>query len=71
MISKHASDSNQGAVLGFSQSISALGRVFGPLWGGFAYDFIGFRAPFLTGSIISFLALLLGYKMLKNFKKTI
>ncbi len=71
MISKYAPENNQGAVLGFSQSISALGRVLGPLWGGFAYDFIGFRSPFLTGSIISFLALLLGYKMLKNFKRTI
>jgi multidrug resistance protein len=66
MISKYSPEHNQGATLGLSQSLSALGRVLGPLWGGFAYDFIGFRSPFLTGAIISFLALIISFNMLQK-----
>ncbi len=69
MISKYSPEHNQGATLGFSQSISALGRVLGPLWGGFSYSFIGYQAPFLTGCIISFIALLLGAGMLNKLDK--
>lgn len=69
MISKYSPEHNQGATLGFSQSLSALGRVLGPLWGGFSYDFIGFRAPFLTGAIISFFALIISFKMLNNLER--
>ncbi|MFH0735073.1 MAG: MFS transporter [bacterium] len=69
MISKYSPEHNQGETLGFSQSLSALGRVFGPLWGGFAYDFIGYQAPFLTGCVISFIALLLGAKMLTKLER--
>lgn len=69
MISKYSPEHNQGATLGFSQSLSALGRVLGPLCGGFSYDFIGFRAPFLTGAIISFFALIISFKMLNNLER--
>lgn len=54
MVSKFASDNEQGAVLGLNQSMSSLGRVLGPLWGGFSYDFLGYQAPFLTGGIVLF-----------------
>ncbi|HEX3073704.1 MAG TPA: MFS transporter [Ignavibacteriales bacterium] len=54
MVSKYASDTEQGAVLGLNQSMSSLGRVLGPLWGGFSYDFLGYQTPFLTGGIVMF-----------------
>ncbi len=69
MISKYSPEHNQGSTLGLSQSLSALGRVLGPLWGGFSYDYIGFRSPFLTGSLISFFALVISFKMLNNLEK--
>lgn len=68
MISKYSSDHNQGATLGFSQSLSALGRVLGPLWGGFSYDYLGFQAPFLTGALITLLTLLISLRMLNNLE---
>lgn len=71
MISKHSQDHLQGAVLGINHSISSLARVLGPLWGGFAYDFLGYQFPFLTGGAFAFLTLfatifLLNSKRLKQ-----
>lgn len=65
MISKYAPDDQQGATLGFSQSVSALARVFGPLWGGFSYHFLGYQYPFLTGAFFTLMALIVSFIMLK------
>lgn len=50
MISKNSSESEQGFTLGVNQSFSAFARVLGPLWGGFAFEYIGYQYPFLTGA---------------------
>lgn len=51
MVSRYAPENEQGAILGLNQSLSAFARVLGPLWGGFAFDFLGYQFPFLTGGI--------------------
>ena len=58
LVSKYAPDENQGAVLGLNQSLASLARVLGPLWGGFAFDFLGYQFPFLTGAAFTFVALI-------------
>jgi DHA1 family tetracycline resistance protein-like MFS transporter len=68
MISKYAPDNQQGATLGFSQSVSALARVFGPLWGGFSYHFLGYQFPFLTGALFTMLAFIVSFFMFKSVK---
>jgi MFS family permease len=68
MISKYAPDNQQGATLGFSQSISAFARVLGPLWGGFSYNFLGYQFPFLTGAFFTMIALVISFFMLKSDK---
>ncbi len=55
LISEVASDTEQGMTLGVNQSLSALARMFGPLWGGFAFEFFGYPFPFLTGAAFMFL----------------
>ena len=55
LISEVASDAEQGITLGVNQSLSALARMLGPLWGGFAFEFLGYPFPFLTGSAFMFL----------------
>jgi len=60
LISEVASESEQGITLGINQSLSAFGRVLGPLWGGFAFEFLGYPFPFLTGAIFTLIILLLG-----------
>jgi len=58
LISEVASEAEQGITLGVNQSLSALARMFGPLWGGFAFEFFGYPFPFLTGAAFMFLIVL-------------
>jgi DHA1 family tetracycline resistance protein-like MFS transporter len=51
MVSKAASVQEQGRVQGGSQSVQALGRVVGPLWGGFSYERLGQAAPYISSAI--------------------
>lgn len=55
LISKVTPENEQGVTLGLNQSLSAMGRVLGPLWGGFSYEFLGYQFPFLTGAAFTFI----------------
>jgi len=57
LISKVTPESEQGITLGINQSLSSFARVLGPLWGGFAFEFIGYPFPFLTGAAFTLLIL--------------
>lgn len=59
LISEVTSDEEQGVTLGINQSFSAFARVLGPLWGGFAFEFLGYPFPFLTGAAFTFIILLI------------
>lgn len=59
LISEVTSDAEQGITLGINQSFSAFARVLGPLWGGIAFEFLGYPFPFLTGAVFTFLIFLL------------
>ena len=50
LISEVTPEDEQGVTLGVNQSVSAIARVLGPLWGGFAFEFLGYPFPFLTGA---------------------
>lgn len=52
MISHAAPADQQGRLLSLSQSLSALGRVLGPVWGGVAFAGLGIGAPFSTGALV-------------------
>lgn len=58
LISAVTSEAEQGLILGINQSLSAFARVLGPLWGGFAFEFLGYPFPFLTGSFFSLMILI-------------
>ena len=55
LISEVTSKAEQGVTLGVNQSLSALARMFGPLWGGFTFEYFGYPFPFLTGAAFMFL----------------
>ena len=59
LISRTAPVGEHGKILGVSQSLSALGRILGPLWGGAAFARIGIGAPYLSGAAVAAAALLL------------
>lgn len=67
LISKKSPIDQQGSILGVNQSLASLGRVLGPIWGGFAYQFFGFEFPFITGAIFTLLAFVFTYKYLRNY----
>lgn len=50
-VSNRAGKSEQGGILGLSQSASSLGRVLGPAFGGLIYGGLGIRAPYVAGAI--------------------
>lgn len=66
LVSKEVDQDSQGTILGLNQSLASLARVLGPLWGGIAYDYIGYQFPFLTGGLFTFFALLFSFYFLNS-----
>jgi DHA1 family tetracycline resistance protein-like MFS transporter len=56
MVSKLSDEDDQGGILGLAASLSSLGRVLGPVWGGYLYDAYGMRTPYLTSSALMLVA---------------
>jgi MFS transporter, DHA1 family, tetracycline resistance protein len=69
LISEVTSEAEQGITLGFNQSLSAFARVLGPLWGGFAFEYLGYPFPFITGAVFSLLILVLSIVYLPKILK--
>ncbi|HQX74934.1 MAG TPA: MFS transporter [Thermoflexales bacterium] len=57
MISNSVSPREQGSILGVTQSVNSLTRIFGPLWAGFAFDALGMPSPYWSGALFILLAL--------------
>jgi MFS transporter, DHA1 family, tetracycline resistance protein len=57
LVSRNAPVSEQGQLLGVSQSLSALGRVIGPVGGGIVFARVGIGAPFYSGAVLVALAM--------------
>lgn len=57
LVSRSAGPREQGRLLGAVQSLSALGRVVGPVWGGIAFTRLGIAAPSLSAAALAAVAL--------------
>lgn len=57
LIAAQAAENERGAVMGLSQSASALGRVAGPLCAGALFDTLGSGAPFAGAALLILAAL--------------
>ena len=68
LISKFSPHEIQGGILGVNQSVSAMARVLGPLWGGWSFEYWGYEYPFLTGALFTFFTFLLVYFILTKRK---
>jgi DHA1 family multidrug resistance protein-like MFS transporter len=58
---------NQGTVMGLNSAMNSLGRVVGPLWGGYIYD-RNIEYPFFSGAATLLLGLLVSVFGLRNHK---
>ncbi len=66
LLSRSAASDRQGSTLGLSASMGSLGRIFGPIWGGLAYDQWRFAAPYLSAGAVLLLALFFGAVALRR-----
>lgn len=62
LASRSAEATQQGIALGTMESLAALGRTFGPLWGGWLFDRIGINIPYWIGGTILIVTLALGWR---------
>lgn len=61
LVTRFGSDRTRGRLLGIYQSALSLGFIFGPVWGGWALEFISPAAIFQIGGIIVIPAVILAY----------
>ena len=59
LVSQLSDPDDQGGILGLAASLSSLGRVVGPAWGGYLYDAFGMRTPYVSASALMFVAFLI------------
>jgi DHA1 family tetracycline resistance protein-like MFS transporter len=59
VISQLAHREGQGSTLGVSQSLSSLGRIIGPIWGGWIFDRFGHAAPIYWSAGLMLVAVVL------------
>jgi multidrug resistance protein len=58
-VSRLSDPAEQGGMLGLAQSLAALGRIIGPVWGGYLFERAGMTTPFISAGIVMAGALLL------------
>ena len=59
LVSLLAPESERGEIIGVFQSTQSLGRIFGPLLGGWLFDHFSSGAPYYAGALIMFVAFVL------------
>jgi multidrug resistance protein len=65
LLSRYSKADEQGGIMGIAQSMGSLGRVFGPMWGGYTFD-IDMKWPFLTGGAVMAIAFVLSLVNLRR-----
>ena len=66
LLSRNASESEQGGMLGENARFMSLGRVIGPVTGGALFAKLGYQSPLLFASSIYLCSLLLSYAIHKQ-----
>jgi DHA1 family tetracycline resistance protein-like MFS transporter len=69
LASQVADPTEQGQVLGVSQSLSSLGRVVGPTWGGWVFDVGGQGAPYVLSAAWMVVALGLALRLSRRLRE--
>jgi len=60
MLSQVIPDHERGLYMGVQQTFGGVARVVGPIWAGFAFDYLGQGVPFFTGAALAAITILLG-----------
>lgn len=62
LASRSADASEQGIALGTMESLAALGRTFGPLWGGWLFGVADINVPYWIGGALLLVTLIAGWR---------
>jgi DHA1 family tetracycline resistance protein-like MFS transporter len=63
LISRFAAPNQRGSLLGLSTSCSAMARISGPAWGGFAFGAFGRDWPFYSGVLVMLVMFVLALRL--------
>jgi MFS family permease len=66
MISVLTPESEQGVALGVTNSLASLGRIIGPVFGGWFYEHISVHAPFVFAGLLALIAFLMVMRLYKK-----
>ncbi len=66
LLSRSSGADEQGGIMGIAQSVASLGRILGPMWGGYTFDAFGVAWPFHTAGMFMTLAFLLSIITLRD-----
>jgi DHA1 family multidrug resistance protein-like MFS transporter len=66
LISKRA-DSNQGIAMGLNNSFMSAGRIIGPVWAGYLFDY-NISAPYISGGAVMLISFIISLIFLRNRK---
>jgi MFS family permease len=70
LLSKLCPKDETGGVMGVGQSMSTLGRILGPIAGGYLFDAMGASSPYWLGAGCMLVACLLSFR-LPRIQKTV
>jgi multidrug resistance protein len=60
MLSQVIPNHERGLYMGVQQTFGGIARVIGPIWAGFAFDYLGKGVPFFTGAALAAFTIVLG-----------
>lgn len=63
LVSRATDRDSQGSILGGSQVVGGTGRVLGPIWAGLLFQHVGIRSPFLVGTVLVALGVVLAFRI--------
>ena len=66
LVSLQVGADEQGGVLGIGRSVTTLARVFGPAWAGYLFSLLGKDWPFLAGTAVMAVVLLLALGLARD-----
>ena len=66
LVSLRVSESEQGRLMGGTQTLLSLTNIFGPVIAGISFEAIAFSAPYWIGSLLSIFALIVAFSSLRG-----
>ena len=66
MLSQVIPNHERGLYMGVQQTFGGLARVIGPIWAGFAFDYLGKGVPFFTGAALALFTIVIGLGIEKH-----